>query len=180
MWIESEHLTNSALLEMRVGDEVQLTACVDHRDDEDLRTADCTIGASWSSSNARAVTVDDGLVRTVAAGSASVGAEYQGARASLLARSSLGPDVPVRWLVGAVRDAETRRGSWGATVQIHNGVFAGVSDETGPTGMYELRDVAGRLQIDVHADGYRSATAILEVAAPGSRHFDLTPVDEGP
>lgn len=113
----------------------------------------------------------------VAAGYASVDAEYQGASAArILVKSGLGPDVPVWWLHGMVRDAETGRGLWGATVQVRDGLFAGVSDESGPTGMYRLRDVAGRLQIDVERNGYESATAVVEMTSHWTHNVDLIPI----
>ncbi len=176
--IKPERISDAALLVLRVGGEFQLTACARDRDDDGNRVDDCTIDADWSSTNTRTVTVEDGLVRAVTAGFASVDAEYGGVSAAgILVKSGLGPGVPVWWLMGMVRDVENGRGLWGATVQVRGGIFAGVSDETGSTGTYRLRDVAGRLQIDVERRGYESASATIEMTGPRMLNFDLEPVD---
>lgn len=179
--IKPERISDAALLELRVGDEFQLTACARDRDDDGKRVEDCTIDADWSSTNTRTVTVEDGLVRAVAAGFASVDAEYRGVSAAgILVKSGLGPGVPVWWLTGMVRDVETGRGLWGATVQVRDGIFAGVSDETGSTGTYRLRDVAGPLRIDVERRGYESASATIEMTGPRMLNVDLTPLGSTP
>ena len=63
---------------------------------------DCTIDAQWTSSNTRAVTAVDGLVRAVAAGRAGVTAEYRGeVSPGVLVKSGPGPGIPVLYLPSA-------------------------------------------------------------------------------
>lgn len=176
VWIESEHISEQ-VLEMKRGDETQLTACAYHSDD--YPNEDCTIEAQWMSSDP-AVLVVDGLVRAVAAGRAVVEAEYHGESSpGVLVKVRVGGDLPVWTLSGSVSNSETGRLILSATVRVRDGLFAGVSDRTDRGGRYRLFDIAGRLRIDAEAEGYESETATIEMTRDRVHHFNLAPRHAG-
>jgi hypothetical protein len=141
-------------------------------------TQDVSRDATWKS-------IDPGLLQSLGAGAFKAGAAR--GETNLVATSSAGTAAAIHVLVledgtfvvrGTVSDGGF--GLPGAQVQISNGIGAGQSTTTDPSGRYALYGAAGSVTLDVTFTDYQSQTQTVDVSGDTTTDFSLSVIGNRP